>query len=149
MNIQDYTNRLNITDYKDIVNKITAINGNEKNTNETGKSFRDELKSTISAQIQGKISSSSITYPSTIREEVANDPYKKKIYNSSVEFESLFVKNMLNEMKKSIHKTKLIDGGHAEEIFEDMLYDEYAKMMSGNGKIGLAEQVYEHLTRSM
>jgi flagellar protein FlgJ len=39
-----------------------------------------------------------------------------------------------------------MDGGMAEDIFSDMLYDEYAKSMTKNAGFGLADQVYLQLT---
>lgn len=98
------------------------------------------------SDLSGKVSSSSLTVTHNIREEISNDPYRKKLYDASVEFESVFVKMMLKEMKNSVHKEKLIDGGYAEEIFEDMLYDEYAKDISKNESMGLAEQIYKQMS---
>lgn len=69
-----------------------------------------------------------------------------KLYEQAQEFESLFVKMMLSEMKKSVNKAGMIDGGMAEDIFSDMLYDEYAKSMTKNAGFGLADQVYLQLT---
>lgn len=97
----------------------------------------------------GKVSSSSIRVPQNIREEIKEDPYRKKLYDASVEFESVFVKMMLKEMKNTIHKEKMIDGGYAEEIFEDMLYDEYAKNISQNESMGLAEEIYKQMSASL
>jgi Rod binding domain-containing protein len=69
-----------------------------------------------------------------------------KLYEACVEFEALFIKQMLSAMRKSVQKTGLLDGGMAEDIFEDMLYDEYAKSMARNAGFGLADTVYLHLT---
>ncbi len=69
-----------------------------------------------------------------------------KLYAQAQEFESLFVKMMLSEMKKSVDKSGLIDGGMSEDIFSDMLYDEYAKSMAKSAGFGLADQVYLQLT---
>jgi flagellar protein FlgJ len=99
--------------------------------------------------LMGKVSSSSLRVPQNIREEISIDPYRKKLYDASVEFESVFVKMMLKEMKNTIHKEKLIDGGYAEEIFEDMLYDEYAKNISQNESMGLAEEIYKQMSQSL
>lgn len=70
---------------------------------------------------------------------------KSKLYKTAVEFESLFIKQMLNAMKKTVNKTGLMEGGMAENIFEDMLYDEYAKKMAETSKFGLAETIYKQL----
>jgi flagellar protein FlgJ len=52
---------------------------------------------------------------------------------------------MLNVMRKSVSKTGLLDGGMAEEIFEDMLYDEYAQKMAESGSFGIADMIYRQL----
>lgn len=61
------------------------------------------------------------------------------------EFESIFMHQMLKEMRKTVNKTGMISGGHAEEIFSDMLDEERAKSMS----IGLGDLMYAQLSRSI
>jgi|GEM_PF-3133298 Rod binding domain-containing protein len=73
---------------------------------------------------------------------------ESKLYQQCVEFESLFVKIMLKSMRDSVQKTGLLDGGMAEDIFSDMLYDQYALSMSRNASFGLADQIYAQLTAS-
>ena len=70
----------------------------------------------------------------------------KKLYGVCQDFEAIFIKQMLNAMRKTVDKSGLIDGGMAEEIFEDMLYDEYAKKMSRTARFGLAEILYDQLS---
>jgi Rod binding domain-containing protein len=70
-----------------------------------------------------------------------------RLYAQCQEFESIFVNMMLKEMRGSVEKSGLIDGGQAEEIFSDMLYDEYAKDMSKAAGFGLADAVYVELSR--
>jgi flagellar protein FlgJ len=69
-----------------------------------------------------------------------------KLYEACLDFEALFIKQMLNAMRKTVNKTHLIDGGMAEEIFEDMLYDEYAKKMARTAQFGLADMLYRDLS---
>jgi Rod binding domain-containing protein len=69
-----------------------------------------------------------------------------RLYQVSQEFEAIFIKQMLNTMRKTVTKSGLLDGGMAEEIFEDMLYDEYAMKMAKTAGFGLADQVYLQLT---
>jgi flagellar protein FlgJ len=69
-----------------------------------------------------------------------------KLYKVSQEFEAIFIKQMLNVMRKSVSKTGLLDGGMAEEIFEDFLYDEYAKKMAESGAFGISEMIYRQLS---
>lgn len=70
----------------------------------------------------------------------------EKLHNACVEFESIFIKQMLNAMKKNVEKSGLIEGGMAEDIFDDMLYDEYALVMAKNSHFGLADMIYRQLT---
>jgi Rod binding domain-containing protein len=69
-----------------------------------------------------------------------------KLYEACVEFEALFIKQMLTAMRKSVTKTGLLDGGMGQDIFEDMLYDEYSKTMAKTAGFGLADTVYQHLS---
>ena len=70
------------------------------------------------------------------------------LYKVCLEFEAIFVKQMLNSMRKTVEKSGLLDGGMAEEFFEDMLYDEYAKKMAANANFGLAAMIYSQLQPS-
>ena len=69
-----------------------------------------------------------------------------KLYQVSVEFEAILIKQMLNAMRKSVPKSGLVDGGMAEEFFEDMLYDEYAKNMAETAQFGLGDLIVKQLS---
>lgn len=140
--IQDYINRLNISDSQ--LHKLKQYQDVERSSE-----FQNLLKKEVYQNLQGKVSSSEITVPHNIKEEIQKDPYRKKLFNASVEFESIFVKLMLNQMKKNIEKQPFLHGGYAEEVFEDMLYDEYSKEISKNAKLGLAEQLYLSLSKKL
>ncbi len=64
------------------------------------------------------------------------------LYKACVDFESLFIKQMLNAMRETVPKDGLLDGGLGRDIFEDMLYDEYAKKMAETASFGLADTIY-------
>ncbi len=74
---------------------------------------------------------------------------EKKLRDACIEMESLFVGKMLKEMRKTVHKTEWLNGGFAEEVFEDMLYDEYALEISKNSKLGLADMLYNEMSRKL
>jgi flagellar protein FlgJ len=67
------------------------------------------------------------------------------LYKVCLEFEAIFIKQMLNSMRKTVEKSGLLDGGMAEDFFEDMLYDEYAKKMAETANLGLAAMIYGQL----
>lgn len=75
------------------------------------------------------------------------DKTHKKLWDACVEAESLFVGKMLKEMKKTVPKDQWLHGGQAEEIFEDMLYDEYSLQMSKNCDFGMARMLYDEMSR--
>lgn len=80
--------------------------------------------------------------------ENANKEFqKKRLREVSEDFESLMINQMLKEMRKTVNKSGLVDGGMAEEIFEDMLYDEYAKEFSKTKTFGLAEIIYNQMEK--
>jgi Rod binding domain-containing protein len=70
---------------------------------------------------------------------------QSKLYQAALDFESIFVKQMLDAMRKTVNKSGLIEGGMAEDIFEDMLYEKYATTMTRSAGFGLADQIYRQL----
>ena len=138
-------NRLNLGENS--IQNIQRMNDSLKSS-KSNSTFEEALQKEVNESIQGRVSTSSIRLPQNIKAEVAADPYRKKLFDASVEFESIFVKMMLSQMKKSVEKSGLINGGHAEEIFDDMLYDEYAKNISKTESLGIAEEIYKSLSKS-
>ena len=70
-----------------------------------------------------------------------------KLYEVCMELETLLIKNLLKGMRSTVQKTKLIDTGFAGEMYEDMLYDEYAKSFARNAGFGFAEMAYRDLAK--
>lgn len=88
---------------------------------------------------------------SLIADKIQNLPEAKKqelakLKNACSEFESIFMHQMLKEMRKTVDpKNSLVYGGQAEEIFSDMLDQERAKDM----KIGLGDMMFNQLSKSI
>lgn len=79
----------------------------------------------------------------------AGKPIDKKspLYAQCLDFESIFVKMMLKEMRATIDKSDdILNGGYAEGIYQDMLDDEYSKTMSKTAHFGLADDLYRQLS---
>ncbi len=68
-----------------------------------------------------------------------------KLYEQCRELESFVIKNLLEGMRKTVQKSGLMDGGFAGDMYEDMLYDEYAASLSKTAGFGLADQAYLEL----
>jgi flagellar protein FlgJ len=69
-----------------------------------------------------------------------------KLYEQCEALESFLVKNLLNSMRSTVEKSGLIDEGFAGGMYEDMLYDEYAKEFTKNANLGFAEIAYLELS---
>jgi flagellar protein FlgJ len=61
------------------------------------------------------------------------------------EFESLFVKMMLDSMRATLSDETLIPKNSGEKLFEDELYSEYAKSISRTANLGIADMMYDQL----
>jgi len=77
------------------------------------------------------------------------DQHRKELRDAAHELESMMVFQMLKTMRSSIPKSELFHGGHAEDVFRSMLDEEYALTVSRNGNLGLADQMYNELSRSL
>ena len=71
---------------------------------------------------------------------------ESKLYQLCLELETFLVKNLITGMRNTVQKSGLIDEGFAGKIYEDMLYDEYAKDFTKNANFGLAEMAYRQLS---
>jgi flagellar protein FlgJ len=69
-----------------------------------------------------------------------------KLYEQCEALETFLIKNLLNSMRTTVQKTGLLDEGFAGKMYEDMLYDEYAKDFTKQANFGLAELAYLELT---
>ena len=69
-----------------------------------------------------------------------------RLKEASRQFEALFVKQMLDSMRGTVEKSGLIDTGFAGEIYEDMLFEQYAAKMSKVGSFGIAEMIYNQFS---
>ncbi|MDR3355960.1 MAG: rod-binding protein [Spirochaetaceae bacterium] len=83
----------------------------------------------------------------------ARTPVKKalidkgdKLYEQCEALEVFLIKTLINGMRKTVEKSGLTAGGFAGDMYEDILYDEYAKDFTRNAGFGLAELAYVELT---
>ena len=81
------------------------------------------------------------------RVESGNEMRNSRLEDACKDFQALFVKQMLDSMRKTVNKQGLLNGGRAEEIFEDMLYDKYAEKISENAGLGLDKMLYQQLSQ--
>ena len=70
----------------------------------------------------------------------------RELRNVCDEFESLFVKMMLDSMRKTLSDDTLIPKNQGEKLFEDELYSEYAQSISRTADLGIADMMYSQLS---
>lgn len=70
----------------------------------------------------------------------------KKLYEQCEQLETFFLKTLISGMRKTIERSELTKPGFAGEMYEDMLWDEYAKDFSKNAGFGFAKMAYLTLT---
>jgi flagellar protein FlgJ len=69
-----------------------------------------------------------------------------KLYEQCLALETFLTKTLISGMRNTIQKTGLVDNSFAGQVYEDMLYDEYAKTYTENARFGLADLAYLELT---
>jgi len=73
-----------------------------------------------------------------------------ELYAQSKELENYMVKMMISSMRDTIHHTSLTgeeeNNNFARDMYEDMMYDNYAESLTKNSHFGLADQIYLELS---
>lgn len=67
------------------------------------------------------------------------------LMKTAKDFESVFIAEMMKPMWEGIQTNAPFGGGQAEDIYRSMMIDEYAKQLSNNGGVGIADAVYKEL----
>jgi flagellar protein FlgJ len=75
----------------------------------------------------------------------AEAPADSKLKASCDDMEALFIHHLLTEMRKTVAKAGLIDGGRSEEIYTSLMDAELAKEMARSGGLGLSAILQEQL----
>lgn len=86
--------------------------------------------------------------PSTAGERrakpVANEA---AIESTAQDFESVFLSQMMEHMFASVPVNETFGGGQAEEIYRSFMMNEYGKLISRAGGIGIADYVKHEMLR--
>lgn len=80
---------------------------------------------------------------------LSNTEKQKKLKDTAKDFESIFVHNLIKSMRSSIPKDRLISGGNAENIYQDMLDEQYSKIIVKRADMGIAKNIYEQFSKSI
>jgi flagellar protein FlgJ len=74
---------------------------------------------------------------------------KQKLKETAQQFEGIFIKQLLDAMDKTIDRSGMLSGGHAEEMFRGMMNDEVSKKMAERNGLGLAQSIYRQVSQIM
>jgi len=96
--------------------------------------------------ITGKALSAQIDPSKNTKFRALNQSRAAELKKACQDFESVFVNQMFQEMRKTVSKDGLFDGGRAEEIYTSMQDAELAKTMSRQRGLGLADIMYRQLS---
>ncbi len=70
---------------------------------------------------------------------------QEAIKAAAKEYEAVFLAQLLQPMFETIPKGGFFHGGHAEDVFQSMLTQEYGKLIADGGGIGLADAIAKEL----
>ncbi len=79
------------------------------------------------------------------RAEKVGSHFDKKLYSACQDFEAVFVNQMLDSMRATLDKHGLLSGGIGENIYKDMLYQQYSQTMAKTAHFGIARLLYNQL----
>ncbi|MCL2762148.1 MAG: rod-binding protein [Treponema sp.] len=120
---------------------------NQRNPFSGATNFEDALKRTAAEKVADQAADETtdkVAGPNTSRTVTIDKT--DKLYEQCLELEIFMVKTLLSSMRSTIQKSGLIDEGFAGKMYEDMLYDEYARDLAKNANFGMAELAYLELT---
>ena len=79
-----------------------------------------------------------IPQPRNISEDI-------KLREAANDFESIFIQQMLQTMRKTSLESNLIPKSEGEKYFRSMLDEQYAQLAAKSGSLGLGEMIYKQL----
>lgn len=71
----------------------------------------------------------------------------EELMKAAQEFESIFMNMVMKSMRETVPESGLIDSSKSD-FYQGLLDEEYAKMSPKSSKNGLADMIYEHLSRA-
>jgi|GEM_PF-1329603 len=70
---------------------------------------------------------------------------EEQITKTAEDFEAVFISQMLKHAFEGQKPNEVMGGGSSEEIYNDMMIDEYGKLIARTGGVGLADTVKQHM----
>ncbi|MDR1160073.1 MAG: rod-binding protein [Syntrophomonadaceae bacterium] len=81
--------------------------------------------------------------------DVNKEKNEKKLMESCQQLEALFINKVMEAMRATVSYSDLVNRGLATDIWESMLFEEYAEQASKTGNIGIAQMLYKQLSSNL
>lgn len=82
-------------------------------------------------------------------QDAMNSNDKEKLKQACQDLEAVFVKQMLDEMRNTIPKDPLTGDDFATDVFTSMMYDNYAQSIVESSGLGIADEMYNQLSKNI
>ncbi|MGB8427457.1 MAG: rod-binding protein, partial [Desulfobacterales bacterium] len=96
--------------------------------------------------LTGPLRSAAVISPPAAVGRRGNTENGGHLKKACAEFEALFINQLLKELRATVEKSGLMDGGQAEEVYTGMMDAEIARDLASKGGIGLAAILYRQLS---
>lgn len=73
----------------------------------------------------------------------------KELKRACQDFEAMFIYKLMEQMRRSIPKSGLFPQSHQKEMYQSMFDMEVSAQMARTKGIGLADRLYEDISRSL
>jgi flagellar protein FlgJ len=85
----------------------------------------------------------------TADSQQARGESQPRLHKACLEFESMLLYEIVKSMRRTISKSDLLHGGHAEETYEQLLDQELCRSLGGQRGLGIADALYQQLCGSL
>lgn len=76
----------------------------------------------------------------------AGDPTPDQLRSACRDFESIFIQQMMQQMRRTVPQDGLFNGGQAEQMYTSMLDGELSKSFAQQRGLGLSDVLYRQLS---
>jgi len=80
-----------------------------------------------------------------VQAPVSNKAKDPALWKVSVQFEAIFVQQMMSEMRQTVHKSDFMPSGFAEDIHGSMMDEAIAQASVKHHSFGIADNIYRQL----
>ena len=84
-----------------------------------------------------------------ILKEAASRGAEKELREACQNFEAIFLNMMFQSMRNTVQKSNFMGENFATQVYEDMLYENFADEAAKGHGLGLGEMLYKQLSQNL